>query len=292
MCLHIQLHKFNIPVDYMEEAMKNPFHRQVLSFWMCIKFKFGDSAYRPTIDGIMKDFGCGHDTAKRLYEHVTAVGNKSQLFTYNPYSNLLVARSWKLCPKTKNVKFSKDGVAKMKYCAKVIPPRYVTINNVIRTMRCALMKVAIDEKKRSDKFLSGSEKFSSCSDRSQALNQKKMGRFINAHRTTAGRLLKQMEVNGDITVSKKPLQAVYDERNEVWLNNADKESYGLDKRHLIILRDGYGYVRDANEYFPKERTSFNVIINAHSRINNGTVIVSRAKQTNNIPRDHADVFYY
>lgn len=275
----------------MREAMRKPFHRQLLSFWVCIKLTYGDSAYRPSIDGIMKDFGCGHKTAKRLYEHVTAVGDNSQLFRYNPKTNLLVARTWKLCPNTKPVRFSKDGVAKMKYCSKIKKPRYVTINNVIATMRCALMKVAIDEKKRSDKFLSGNDKYSSCSDRSQALNQKKMGRFINAHRTTAGRLLKRMEADGDITVSRKPLQEVYDLRHDVWTVDDDTRTmFRLDSRHIIVV-NGRGYVRDANEYFPKERTSFNVIINAHNRVGNGGCVVSRARQVNDVPRDHADVFY-
>lgn len=292
MCLHIQIHRYNVPVEYIEMAKGNSFRRQLLSFWMCIKFKSGDSTYRPTIDGIMKDFGCGHKTAKNLYDHVTAVGKNSKLFTYNPKTNLLVARSWKLCPNTKNVRFSQGGVAKMKYCAKLVPPRHITINNTITAMRCALLKVAIDEKKRTDMFLSGSESFSSCLDRSLALNQKKMGRIINAHRTTAGRYLKLMESNREIEVSSKPLQPVYDVEHEEWLICADTiNKYGIDKRNLIII-GRIGYVRDANEYFPKERTSFNVIFNAHNRIENGVSTVFKTKQVKHIPHDHADVFYY
>lgn len=285
---------FNVPIGYIKESMGKQFHRQLLAFWLCVKMKSGDSLYHPSIIGIKTDFRCGHTLAKRIYEFVTAVGDNNLLFTYNPKTNGLVARTWKLNPETRQVRFSVGGVAKMKYCGKVKTPEILSIRNVMRELRCALLKVSIDEKKRSDKFLSGSDKYSSCLDRSLALNQKKLGRIINAHRTTASRLLKHMESEGVITVSRKCLQNVRDLKHDgKWLvPEEDVRRYGLDKRKLIINRyTGIGSVRDANEYFPKKRTSFNVIINATERIRPGVSVNFKARRKNDIPHDHADVFY-
>lgn len=292
MNLYIRNDIFNIPLEYLREAMANNFRKTIMSFWMCVKMKYGDSVYHPTIDGIKKDFKCGHKIAKQIYQHITTVGNQSLLFTYNSKTNTVIARTWKLNPTVKNKRWMKDGVMKMKYCAKVLKPKYISIRNVIHAMQEALLKVAIDEKQRSDKFLLKSAKYSSCLDRANALNQKKMGRIINAHRTTAGRRLKHMQNEGKIEISRKKLQRVYDLEHEMWIvSDDDVRVHGLDKRHLIIIGK-FGYVRDANEYHPIKRTSFNVIINAINRINSGVSSVFSTKHVNNIPHDHAEVFYY
>lgn len=271
MFYHEAQHQYiNVSVDYMERAVKHSFHAQLMSFWLCLKFNRGDSAYRPTISGIMKDFGCGHTTAKRIYEHVTTVGD-NLLFRYNPETNLLVAKTWKLAATPKHCAIAPKKKALMAYCVKVIKPHHLTIKEAVKAMKSALIKVAISEVQRQDKFLTEGTTFSSCSDRRNALNQRKLGRRANCHRSTASRLLKRMELNGEITVTRHRLVAVKDLVHDVWVLDEDTvKSNLIDKRNLIPIGK-IAYVRDANEYhltkFGTEREVRNVIINYATRIN-------------------------
>lgn len=267
----------HIPVKLMKRYSQNKSDWDLFVLAICIKLVEGSSAIHPTVPLLRKITGCNLRKAKRLLE---AVKNNTELFVYYPEANYLIARS-----------FTRGKLEKSTYYTKGRKPRSFTAYhtqcyklkhsggktashyNVSRELKDALIVHAIkaSELKNSYTISKGENNLfssSTCSNRSRALSQVKLGKICNYCRNTVSRHIRILESQGKLTVNRQPFVPVVDLRQgEVLSDDPD-----LPHRNLFVCRGGYYLCyRNTNEYGITDKCEFvftNIIFNhvqRHSR---------------------------
>lgn len=255
----------NIPMKLMKRFRSDRSLWELFVFAVCLKMADSSSAIYPTVTGVRRLLGCSHYKAERMIE---GAKREKRLFSYDPETNRLVARSFTRGRLEKREIRSgrRTFTAYMAFCYKFSydPTQRISHLAVSRLLKDKLLVHAVRARQTKNALQTvGTRRVNSHRSRRAALGSRKLGRIAGCHRTTATRHLHAM---GDVAVFTHGFVPVRDFRTGLPLVSDP----ALLRRRTFLYR-GYEVVRDCNEYALTDanRDVFvNVIFNHEGRRRN------------------------
>lgn len=252
--------QINIPKTLLSQHKWHKKTCELLALSICIKCHYGDSLIKDvSIRKIQAIAHCGYSKAKTLLQMAK---QNTEWFTYNPYTNNLLAKNFKKPFKT--VVIDKHGRKCYSIYTIQIERKDYNIRQLVSEFRSKLFLNAINAIEiREDKSKSKRKKMS-CLSRISPLTDKKIRNICGLHNTKAVYRMKKKLVN-DETISYQKPQMIYATN---CLSNDAIKTRNLSNNYMVISQgNGVGYIITPSVYKIRKTTdkgSFKNIIFNHS----------------------------
>ena len=250
----------NVPLALLKLIVKNDSDYEMLLLSMMIKFKYGDSLMKDvSITGIQHLLGCGFYKAKDIFNRA----KHRNLFVYNAEKNTLLAKNFKKKFIKKKVNRKGEETYDV-YCIKIDNRQY-SLRSLKKEVKKEMIKSRINAIERKDEFHRKRTHTNSFIPRIGRRHETFKNLLGYKSRTSVVRLISELESNGEIKVTRKPLLLITSCCSDEALATIN---FNQKKALIYDGKRGMLYQREPNSYTllkKEDRRRFAHIILNHER---------------------------